>query len=528
MERRAKILNATDGVATASIVSALLGATIGFGGAAWWSGLLVAGSAFALVIATLIRLAFAGTLPILKSPLAFLGLLVLAIGFLQLVPLPPRLAAALSPRAREIYGHGFSPRLALADDPAATIPEPAMMRSPASLDRASTLRALVGAGACLALFWGVGHYTDRMRRLYLVWGCVIAAFLLNAALVIVQLSTRGDGLFGYMIPGSSSWWAPSADDLLNAPGSSVLRDLNGDPAAKSAGSEKPGPTWAIETPTRPHLVGTMMGGPGALLALGSLALPLAFAVLLHLVAPRGSRERISDRLNQSGQGSLAVLLALMLAAGSILVGLAAGPWYSLTFAIGLAAAGLPCVAIPGARGPAIGLTSLLLLLLGVGAGLGEVWPAVCGGVRPVAPPSWDLANGLWRDGLAVFRDFPTIGSGMGSFPAIHPYYKSRDANVTTAMSSLVQWGAESGVAGLSVLAVGVFWCVLRLAPSLRRVGSADRCLAYGLIGAALGFSLLSVVHWTIELTAVAVSASALGGTWNRWLAGGTDLFIERG
>ena len=68
----------------------------------------------------------------------------------------------------------------------------------------------------------------------------------------------------------------------------------------------------------------------------------------------------------------------------------------------------------------------------------------------------------------------------------------------------------------------------RLPACLKRVGSADRTLAYGLIGAALGFSLWSVVHWTVELPAVAISASALGGTWNRWLAGGTDLFVERG
>ena len=63
---------------------------------------------------------------------------------------------------------------------------------------------------------------------------------------------------------------------------------------------------------------------------------------------------------------------------------------------------------------------------------------------------------------------------------------------------------------------------------LKRVGSADRTLAYGLIGAAIGFSLWSVVHWAVELPAVAISASALGGTWNRWLAGGTDLFVDRG
>ena len=99
---------------------------------------------------------------------------------------------------------------------------------------------------------------------------------------------------------------------------------------------------------------------------------------------------------------------------------------------------------------------------------------------------------------------------------------------TTAMSSLLQWGVEAGAVGLGILALAVLWCLIRLPSGLKRVGPIDRSLAHGLIGAALGFSLLAVVHWTVELPAVAISASALGGTWNRWLAGGTDLFVERG
>ena len=98
------------------------------------------------------------------------------------------------------------------------------------------------------------------------------------------------------------------------------------------------------------------------------------------------------------------------------------------------------------------------------------------------------------------------------------------------MSSLLQWGVEAGAAGLGlILALARALVPASGCPAgLGRVGSVDRSLAHGLIGAALGFSLLAVVHWTVELSAVAISASALGGTWNRWLAGGTDLFVERG
>ena len=96
------------------------------------------------------------------------------------------------------------------------------------------------------------------------------------------------------------------------------------------------------------------------------------------------------------------------------------------------------------------------------------------------------------------------------------------------MSSLLRCGVEAGWAGLVLLAMAGLWSAVRLPSCLKRVGSADRALAHGLIGAVVGFSLWSILHWTVELPAVAISASALGGTWNRWLAGGTDLFVDRG
>jgi hypothetical protein len=52
-------------------------------------------------------------------------------------------------------------------------------------------------------------------------------------------------------------------------------------------------------------------------------------------------------------------------------------------------------------------------------------------------------------------------------------------------------------------------------------------MVYGLIGAFASFGLFSMIHWSIQLTAVALAASAVAGTANRWLAGGTDLFLER-
>jgi hypothetical protein len=517
------MLMVTDRVMAAAVVALVFGSVASFGGAVWWFRPALAATTFVLVASKLVQQLLEGRLPLLKSPLCLLGLMALALALLQIVPLPPPLARRLSPTAHEIYAYGGLPSLAKRDLPTVRLNEPVAVRSPATLDRAATLRWLVGAAACLGVFWAVTHFADRLGRLYLVWGSIVAAFVLNAAFGLVQIMGQADGLYGFLQPGKAPTWAPSADDLLETPSTAVLRRVGTPPAADAE-------TAVFErtalVPEVPFLFGTMMGGAGAFLALGSLALPLALAIVLHVTSPRGSRESLSYRLKHTGQGGLAVLLVVMLLGGTFLVGLMAGPWFCAPFVVGLLVVGCPRAS--GSRWLSIGLTLMLVASLGLGATVAAFWPAMIGGRPSVVPASWEFARRLWTESAPILGDFPLMGTGLGSFNTIYPYMKTQDASSTTAMSSLLQCAVESGALGLAIVAMAALWCVIRLPVSLKRVGSADRSLAYGLIGAAVGFSLWFVVHWTVELPAIAISASALGGTWNRWLTGGTDLFVERG
>jgi hypothetical protein len=526
LDLRQKILRATDCAICALIVVLVLGSTLSFGGAVWWFRPVLAITAFMLVAVELSRHLLAGQVRILKSPLTLLGMLALALAVGQLVPLPAGLASRVSPTAHEAYSRGFFPDLVHADDPEASLPEAPSVRSPASLDRSATLRWLVGASACLGIFWAVSHFTDRLGRLYLVWGLVVAGFLLNAAMAFVQLTNHCDGLYGLLQPGQGPSWAPTLDDLMETPTTTTLRALS-DSATPSASQPRVQP-GVVLNPIRPSLYGTLMGGSGSILALGAMAMPLALAIVLHLVSPRGSRESLANRLGDSSQGSLVTLLVSLTLLGAFVIGLIAGAWYCLPVVLGLAAVGFPALRRPGSRWPALGLTAGLLTSMGLGVALQASWSLLLGGQAPVEPQDLGSAQALWSDSIKMLREFPLVGVGLGSFGTIQPYFKESDMASTTAMSSLLQWGAETGVVGLGLVALAGLWCVIRLPAGLKRVGTVDRSLAHGLIGAALSFSLLSVVHWTFELSAVAISASALGGTWNRWLAGGTDLFVERG
>jgi len=222
------------------------------------------------------------------------------------------------------------------------------------------------------------------------------------------------------------------------------------------------------------------------------------------------------------------LLFGLLMAGAVLVGIMAGPLASLPFVLSLFVVGIGSARPSGLRWLAVGLTLSAVLALGAGVAGGRWWASLPGDGPPVRPADIEMSSRVWLDSLRIVRDFPVLGTGLGSFASIYPYYKSRDPAQSTASSSLLQWGVESGAVGLVLLLIGGAWCLLRLPGAVRRVGTADQSLAYGLIGAASGFSLYAAAHWSVELPAVAVAASALGGTWNRWLAGGTDLFVERG
>lgn len=519
MSTRLRILSAADRFLAFLMGAILIGTTLAFGGAVWWAKPVVALTTVLFVLGVLIRIVVEGRFCILKSPLTFLGLLALGLAMIQIVPLPARVARRISPRSAEVYSHGLPLGLALQDDPSLELPEPMAIRSPVTLDRPATLQWLAGATACLALFWGVSQFVDRLGHLCLVWGSIVGAFFINTAFAVVQLVSQSGALFGFIEPGKGPAFGPTLNDLISSPNATVLR-----PAGELGNSI---PEWVTVVPDRPFLIGSLMGGPDAYLALGSLGLPLGLALLLQLVAPRGSREGLWTRLGHSSHGGLAVLLTLLTIASAFIVGLLAGPWLSLPFAFALLAVGMPSAWPTGLRWSAIALTFSSVTALAGGVALGLLWAKLPGSTPPVAAESLATAAQVWTDAWPVIRSYPLLGTGLGSFSAINPFIKSVDESHTTALSSLIQWVVESGLIGLVILCLGAAWCLWRLPGAVKRVGSADCSLAFGLIGAAGGFTLYSAVHWTVELSAVALAATAVGGTLNRWLAGGTDLFVER-
>jgi hypothetical protein len=517
---RIKLLNGLDRLMAISLAGLLLGGLLAFGGGVWWGRPAISGLTFALVLAWLGRSALAGPWRVLKSPLTSLGLMAVLVGVVQLLPLPAALVERVSPRSLAVVSMGMIPEKGLADDPSAVFPPPFLARSPLSLDRPATLRWVVGAFACLGVFVVSSHYSSRFGKAQVIWGSVIAAFFVNVVLGGVQVSSHSSGLYGMFTPGSAPAWAPDLDDAMASPSVTVLRPI---------GEAKPdGPALAAARPDKPFLIGSLMGGPGAFLALASLALPLAFGLTLQTMSPRGLRQGLFVRLRDSGQGSQVLLLLGLIVSGSVLVGVIGGRIPALAFGLGLALVGLPGTWSSGIRKTGLAATVLVLASLAGGVALGEAASIDDPGHDGLPRLDWAGAKATWAESLPILHDFPVLGTGLGTFSTIHPYYKARDGARTNAMSSILQWGVESGAVGLGLLATAGLWCLIRLPGAIRRVGTADRALAFGLLGSLACFGLFSAIHWTVELSAIALAASAVAGTANRWLAGGTDLFVDRG
>ena len=497
-----------------AVTGLLLGTFLAFGGVVWWSRPTVAVLALGIASVWLVRVALVGRWAILQSPAMAILTLAIGLGFVQLVPLPASVAGRISARSLATNALGVIPDRVVADDPSFELPASFAVRSPLSLDRPATLRWIVAALGCLAIFWVAGHYADRLQHVRLIWGCVVAAFFVNVVLGAVQFAGGVSGLYGHITPGSGPFWGPTLDDLMAAPVPSVLRVV-GEPRADR-------PTLAAARALPMFQFGSMVGGPGAFLALASLAIPLALGLTLQALAPRGGREGMLLRLRNSGQGSEVVLTLALTLAGTVLVGMMAGKRASVPFAVGIGVVGLLGSWSSGLRKAGWAATLVLLAALGGGIAIHEV-------TTPEVVPrvSWLESSTTWRESWAIFRDFPLLGTGLGTFATVHPYYKGGDIEPNSAMSSLAQWGVESGLVGLGLAGLLGLWALIRLPQAVGRVGTADRALPFALIGSLGGFALFSVIHWTVELPAIALGLAAVAGTANRWLAGGTDLFVEQ-
>ena len=440
---------ATDRVMAAAVVALVFGSAVCFGGAVWWFRPAVSRADVRAcrhqAHAALARRAGAALEePAVPARAAWR----LALGSCSLCRCRRRWRAGSRRLHTRFTRTGILPALARADLPSVRL-ERAGRGSLAGDARPGRDLALAGGGGRVpGDLLGRRHFADRLGRLYLVWGSVVAAFVLNAAFGLVQIVGQAEGCTAFSSRGRPRSGPPRRTTCSRRPARRSCAGWARRPPRRPT-ADSPAFERIALVPDRPFLFGTMMGGAGAFLALGSLALPLALAIVLHVLSPRGSRESLSYRLKHTGQGGLAVS-ARGHARREHVPGRPDGRAVVLLAICPGDGGRRVCPARPARAGLSLGLLSLLLASLGLGATsrcrLAGLSSAASLRSRPI---SWRIRPA--RSGPRACRScatFPLVGTGLGSFGTIYPYVKTHDASSTTAMSSLLQCGVESGAVGL--------------------------------------------------------------------------------
>lgn len=150
-----------------------------------------------------------------------------------------------------------------------------------------------------------------------------------------------------------------------------------------------------------------------------------------------------------------------------------------------------------ARGRRLSKSPLLIL------GLALLW-GVFIGLDTVISRFFSVAEGfknrweIWANTLQIIKDFPLLGSGLGTFTQIFPAYRSFhiEGLITHAENDFLQLTSEAGLVGMGLLTVAFLFLLYNAFSGIRQLSSEDPRRYIG-IGGLVGILAL-LIHSTVE------------------------------
>ena len=122
--------------------------------------------------------------------------------------------------------------------------------------------------------------------------------------------------------------------------------------------------------------------------------------------------------------------------------------------------------------------------------------------------------GIWKDTLRLIRDFPLLGSGLGTFELLYRGYQTVvvTSNVDHAHNDYLEFASDTGVIGAALLFLPILYLLARMVISfLDDPRSYRRAVTLGCIGSTTAILLHSVTDFNLQIPANAlVFAVVLG------------------
>jgi O-antigen ligase len=161
----------------------------------------------------------------------------------------------------------------------------------------------------------------------------------------------------------------------------------------------------------------------------------------------------------------------------------------------------------------------ILLAIGIVVGYG-LWIGlgpVLARFEVIGEPSYlslEGRFGIWKDTLRQIRDFPLVGSGLGTFEDVYRGYQTTavNSNVDHAHNDYLEFAADTGIPGAALLFLPIFYLLARMVISfLDDPRSYRRAVTLGCIGSTLAILLHSLTDFNLQIPANALLFAVILG-----------------
>ncbi|NWG04655.1 MAG: O-antigen ligase family protein [Syntrophaceae bacterium] len=156
------------------------------------------------------------------------------------------------------------------------------------------------------------------------------------------------------------------------------------------------------------------------------------------------------------------------------------------------------------KGQTFSKTSILILGLAI---LWAAWIGLDAVVSRFFTTTEDLKTrwNIWVDTFQILKDFPLLGSGLGTFLQIFPMYRSFHTRglVTHAENDFLQLASEVGILGIGLLIVLILYFFVRAVTRIRSLSykEPERYLGMGGVVGILALMFHSLVERNIQMPA---------------------------
>ena len=122
---------------------------------------------------------------------------------------------------------------------------------------------------------------------------------------------------------------------------------------------------------------------------------------------------------------------------------------------------------------------------------------------------------IWKDTLSLIRDFPVLGSGLGTYTSVSMHYQTAPGTVRYehAHNDYLEFAADMGLPAALLLFGSLWWLAWKTAgKSLTLARSSEKRLAAACAGAMIALLVHSLTDFNLQIPANALIFSWIAGT----------------